>query len=461
MAYVPNSGSVAAWLQSDNASVITVSQGSVAVAIVSGSIAATFTPPANQSVSGTVQADVRGSVATVIIGGSISATFTPPANQSVSGAVTAPPGSLLSVTNPAGSVTAVLATQVTSPWIVAPNNSSLFAVPVGSYVTLQPAGSIMAVSGAVTAPAGSVMNTVSPAGSITAVSATIVAGSITSVTNPAGSVTTVIGTITANAGTVPGSVVAFQGTSPWLTNQGGSVITVWKDSSVVAYQLAGSILATSATVLPGSVSGAITAPPGSIMSVANPAGSVTTVNFQNSSILTIPANTSVITILQAPSIVGTYGEDVPSTAADKGIFTLGIRNDTVASLVGADLDYTGWSTDSAGRHLTKPFAAEEARLTFNGSVVSGSVTAIFNSVVGLRNYVTDFFVANTGTATTLLTFKDGSTSVLGYAVVPAGGGFSAPGLNMPIRSFPSQDLAYSVSPSTSVLYLTVQGYKAP
>lgn len=37
-----------------NGSVITVGQGSIAVAIVSGSIAATFTPPANQSVSGTV-----------------------------------------------------------------------------------------------------------------------------------------------------------------------------------------------------------------------------------------------------------------------------------------------------------------------------------------------------------------------------------------------------------------------
>lgn len=61
--------------------------GSVAVAIISGSIAATFTPPANQSVSGTVQIDVRGSVATVIIGGSIAASFIPPANQSVSGTV--------------------------------------------------------------------------------------------------------------------------------------------------------------------------------------------------------------------------------------------------------------------------------------------------------------------------------------------------------------------------------------
>ena len=87
MAYIPDSGSVAAWIQSNNASVITIPKGSVATVIVGGSIAASFTPPANQSVSGTVQTDVRGSVATVIIGGSIAASFTPPTNQSVSGTV--------------------------------------------------------------------------------------------------------------------------------------------------------------------------------------------------------------------------------------------------------------------------------------------------------------------------------------------------------------------------------------
>lgn len=52
-----------------------------------GSVQGSFSPSGNQSVSGTVQTDVRGSVATVIIGGSIAASFTPPANQSVSGIV--------------------------------------------------------------------------------------------------------------------------------------------------------------------------------------------------------------------------------------------------------------------------------------------------------------------------------------------------------------------------------------
>lgn len=86
------SGSIAATFtppanQSVSGTVQVDVRGSVAVAIISGSIAASFTPPANQSVSGTVQADVRGSVATVIIGGSIAASFIPPANQSVSGTV--------------------------------------------------------------------------------------------------------------------------------------------------------------------------------------------------------------------------------------------------------------------------------------------------------------------------------------------------------------------------------------
>lgn len=109
-----------------NSSIFTGVQGSVAVAIVSGSIAASFTPPANQSVSGTVTANqgtnpwivtgsvqgsfspsgnqsvsgtvgasvigltpiqIPGSVAVAIISGSIAASFTPPANQSVSGTV--------------------------------------------------------------------------------------------------------------------------------------------------------------------------------------------------------------------------------------------------------------------------------------------------------------------------------------------------------------------------------------
>ena len=79
----------APWANTNVGSVITVGQGSIAVAIISGSIAATFTPPANQSVSGTVTT-----------------------------------------------------LQATSPWIVEFNNSSVLAVPVGSTVTVLQSASI-------------------------------------------------------------------------------------------------------------------------------------------------------------------------------------------------------------------------------------------------------------------------------------------------------------------------------
>lgn len=152
-------------------SMITVAQSSVAVAIVSGSIAASFTPPANQSVSGTVQVDVRASVATVIIGGSIAASFTPPANQSVSGTVqtdvrasvavviiggsvaTATTNSSVMLLNGANVIGSVTALQGTNPWIDTFSNSSILAVPVGSIITLNQGSSILSV------PIGSTITT--------------------------------------------------------------------------------------------------------------------------------------------------------------------------------------------------------------------------------------------------------------------------------------------------------------
>lgn len=60
---------------------VTSQNGSIATVIIGGSVAAMFTPPANQSVSGTVQAQLQSTNASVITVGS------PVANQSVSGTV--------------------------------------------------------------------------------------------------------------------------------------------------------------------------------------------------------------------------------------------------------------------------------------------------------------------------------------------------------------------------------------
>lgn len=346
---------------------------------------------------------------------------------------------------------------------------------------------------------------------------------------------------TVNLGTQSGSVVAFQGTNPWLGT--------FSNSSIVALQLAGSVLATSATVttgnssvqlvngsaIIGSVAGYLQSSGASIISVGQGSiaaviigGSILTSSTANQSVSgtvgasivgQLPAGTAVlgsVATLQGTvpwiissvygnisgsvvafqgsgwsgsvaatitntnvnvsgsvvssqgtnpwvigSVVGTYSEDVASGNNDKGLLTLGIRNDTIASLVNADLDYTGWSTDSAGRHLIKPFSADEARLDTATSVVSTSVTALFTSVTGLRNYVTDIMIANTGSVASLITFKDGSTSILGYTIAPAGGGSNINGMQFPLRTAPGQDFTFTAATSSSVLYVTAKGYKGP
>ncbi len=577
MAYIPPIGSVAAWLQSDNASVITkwqdssvlsipvgstitVSQGSVATVIIGGSIAASFIPPANQSISGTVNVGnfpttqnvsgsvvatqgtspwvvapnnssiisvpvgstisyIQNSVATVIIGGSISATFTPPANQSVSGTVQTDVRASVAVVIIGGSV----ATATTNSSVMLLNSTNV----IGSVAVLQG-----------TSP----WTIVNPAGSVTAVA--IVSGSVTVATGNSsvqllGGVAT-IGSVTALQGTNPyvmtgsvqgtmsvlGTVPVTQSTSPWIITgsiQGGGAGTQYIENAITPSVTGNAIMfksnisssivsvVTPSTPLPiqGSVSGTVnlgigTAQIGSVVlsggvnaigSVAAlqgtnpwfmvaPAGSVQAVRTDNASVITVNQSSSVIavvtgsvtlassvitvptgstiTIQQANSIVGTYAEDAGSATGDKGLFVLGVRSDTLASLVSADLDYGAFVQDSAGRIIIKPFASEDATIiSYTGSVVSGSVTLIQASAVGKRSYITDIAVANTGATTTLVTFQGGDTSIVGYTIAPTAGGSNLPGLAIPWKTNPSQDLAFKMSPSTSVLYLTIKGYQAP
>lgn len=220
------------------------------------------------------------------------------------------------------------------------------------------------------------------------------------------------------AGTAPlGSVAALQGTNPW--------IVAISSSSILAV----------------------------------PVGSVITLN-QGSSILSVPVG-STIALIQANSIVGSYAEDAAHASADKGLFALAVRNDAITSIAGADRDYAPIAVDEVSRIINVPFAGNTACIiSYQGSVVSGSVTLIQASVIGSKNYITDFVLSNTGSTTTLVTVQGGDTSILGQFIVPAGGG-SNKEWQIPIRTTLSQDLAYKVSPSQSILYVVIKGYQAP
>lgn len=307
-------------------------RGSVAVAIISGSIAASFTPPANQSVSGTVQADIRGSVAAFIIGGSIATATT---NSSVM---------LLNGANVIGSVAAL---QGTNPWII----------------TSSVAGGLFPISGSVAA------------------------------------------TITNTNVNVGGSVVAFQGTSPFVVN--------FQNSSIIAIQ----------------------------------SGSVVSLSVG-----------STITILQAPSIVGTYAEDSASANLDKGLFILGVRNDTLASVTSADLDYGAMSIGPSGEVITSNSPLTkwvQGTADFRNGNAGASIVVVAAQGTSLFTYITSVQIANMGSASVLVTLASAGTT-LGYTIAPAGGGSNIYYPNA-LKTLTNGPFAASISGIASVL-VSAQGF---
>lgn len=90
----------------------------------------------------------------------------------------------------------------------------------------------------------------------------------------------------------------------------------------------------------------------------------------------------------------------------------------------------------------------------------GSVAVLAAAGAGLRNYVTDVFIANTGSVATLVVFSDGDSSVLGKTIAPALGGSNLIGLVSPMVTSANQPFNVISSVASSVLHATVIGYKA-
>ena len=287
-----------------------------------------------------------------------------------------------------------------------------------------------------------------------------ISGAVTVVGNPSISGTVNIGTIPGSvlafqASTWPGSILSFQGTDPWRIssvygNVSGSVLSQQlgtRISSVIndapSSLLAGASIfgqLPAGTAVLGSVATLQGTPIWNISSVyGNVSGSVLSQQLGT-------RTTSVLGSIPSSLLTGNYG----------------FRNDAVASFLGGNLSWNQIATDSAGRIIVKPFSSDDGTIIeYIGSVVSTSVTAIRASAIGLRNYVTDFFVANTGSVATLITFQDGSTSVLAKTIAPATGGSNAPGISIPFKSARAQDLAFTAGTAVSVLHMTVRGYQAP
>ena len=281
-----------------------------------------------------------------------------------------------------------------------------------NYAFLDAHGSILTAS-AIDVGAG----VLQPIVQITSVLA-IISGS-SSVSGTAGA--SIIGQLPAGTA-VLGSVATLQGTNPWriLGSVSGTVDIGISSGSVVAHQ---------------------GTDPWRISSVyGNISGSV--LSQQMGTVIS-----SVVNSIPSSLLAGTYGH----------------RNDAIASFLGGNLSWNPTATDSAGRTLMRPFAPEEARIEGYVTTTNTSITTLVAAAgAGLRNYITDIWIANTGAAATLVTFSSGGgASVLGYTIAPAGSGSNLQGLVTPIRTGANETFGIQAATATSILYATVKGFKGP
>lgn len=156
-------------------------------------------------------------------------------------------------------------------------------------------------------------------------------------------------------------------------------------------------------------------------------------------------------------------EDGAHTSGDVGVMSLGVRNDAMAALSGTDLDYTPLAVTGSGRQLVTP-APSAAMVRGLNSVAGTGDTAVTGTVsgdAGLKTYITDVQVANTGSSTTLITLKDGSGgSALAYTIAPAGGGSNIH-FAVPLVTTANTALHFACGTSSTTVYCSAQGYKAP
>lgn len=243
---------------------------------------------------------------------------------------------------------------------------------------------------------------------------------------------------TVNIGTMPGSVASYP-----LGTIVTSIMSTVPSSVLVGASIFGQLPAGTA-----------------------PIGSVATLQGTNPWIMTgsvqgFPANQNVSGSVVAFVSSGSVAAIQAGTWSPSAIGYLR-RNDALASTLGADLTYGPGTRDSAGRIINKPFAAEESRVEGYASTVSTSVTTLVAAAgAGLKNYITDVLVANTGAATTLITFKDGLGSILGYTIAPTASGSNVPGMTTPFVTQANASFDFVNATATSVLYMTVKGFKAP
>lgn len=325
------------------------------------------------------------------------------------------------------------------------NSSNASVITVGSPVANQSVSGNVGISGNVTVVS-------SIAGGIFPISGSVAAvvTNFPTTQNISGSVVSQqIGTVITS---VSGQVTVVSSLAGGIFPISGSVAAVVTNNVTVVSSLAGGIFPVS-----GSVSAVVT------NTNLNISGSVAAFNMStNASFISLSKDSSVIAILSAPSIVGTYVEDTAHATGDRGVFVLKVRNDTMSSVTSADGDYspdavgpTG-ETIVANSPITK-WVQGTASMLGGTPLNGGSVAVIAAQGASIFTYITGIQVVNAGAANVFLRFDGGTSSTVGFTIAPATGGSNIVFPNA-LKTNANAAFTASVSALGSSIYISAQGF---
>lgn len=427
-------------------SVATNIQGSVATVIIGGSIAASFTPPANQSVSGTVITISQGSVAAVIIGGSIAASFTPPANQSVSGQI---------VISGAGNTGSVIANNPGSDT----QSGAFSALYTIGYPYLFNGTNWDRARGTI----GSGLN-------VSVMGIANITGSVVSFLASTNASVITVGTAVANqsvSGTVGASIIGLPGI--YITNSSGAISAGVMAGNTDNYSQSNNGLATVSELYVFDRSG------GSVWSRWTGNSSIgALVSTGQSSVISLIQGSVATTVvgLQGASVSGTVGASIigqlpAGTAMIGSVFAVvqGLQGASVSGSVGivgnpsisgtVNIGGTAAITGSVTAILA-PYSASTQGIT---SVMTGTSSVLVLAAPGgtSRNYITHILVTNAAGVGTTVTIQDGASILWGGYAAASGGGWSE-NFNPPLPQPTSVKALYATSSVQASVYVAINGF---
>lgn len=244
--------------------------------------------------------------------------------------------------------------------------------------------------------------------------------------------------VTLTSTTITGTVAVTQSTSPWIVAGGGTagsaatgVVTVQGIASMTPVQVSQATgtnlhaVIDSGTITTVSTVTSISQWAGTAIAVSN--GGVTNgtlrVTMANDSTGILASIGSITSSITPGTAAGNLGkaEDAQHASGDTGVFTLAVRNDTLADVSGSNGDYIQSSTDLKGRVMVgsapRTLKANQITTITTSAAETTIVTAVASTFLDLYGII----VTNTSATAVTVAIKDATagTTRLNIAV-PAG-----------------------------------------